>query len=784
VPVAALAAIGCFAAHEVDPVAGAEGAYLARLAAAVLVAVAALAPAPAAELGLGAALATAAAWVLPGGPGRGAVVLALLLGALAVASARRLMRTPAAGNHLGAKIAGRPEQSGGERQAGPRRRVRGAPLATAIALCFGWQVLLRGELLFAPGRAMRPWVALVVLPVVAGAALALLWIRRGALPALAAAAVAVVLAPGWTVATTLALVALAGGDSLAPSGRPDGAGATGVAAPETGATAPPPAGLTAPTVGTTASAIGVTAPAAGMGAPAEGATAPAPGITAPAAGLKPPAAGLTAPVPQRTARPPATTDVSERVLIHGGPWPMRMVMALRRRPLVTRVAGAAALLLPVAWEPRSGWAAALAGLALWRPGLAAAAALPLAVVVRGAALAGWTLPGALAAHASWREGELALAWLVILVPAALLALRQRRSGALVGTAALLAFAAPWLPDRSALAAPLALAALALPAMGAAAGIGALWSAAVLLGTALLAAYPWLRQDPLGDAAALLGMAPGPGLAAAIGGAALLLGLGVDLALRRAAAAAGGAGAPGLGPLAAPGQAPGQPGGRDAAAPASAQVAGDDSRDSLALTPAAAGRSAQAAAARSEQAAGGRSAQAAAGGSAHAAAWAVGAVLFAALAGPRLASPGTALIAAGDTVLLDSSHASWQADLGPRRSRTLVVESSMINAAGLAGGTPVARVRLLGTGAAPLELLLRAGEDTGEWAARRPDLAAIARRPAPHPWLAWVAGDFFGQRYRARLPLPRTVSFARLRIELAAGLPPATGLALHQVEVEP
>jgi hypothetical protein len=599
-PPATLAAIGCFAAHEVDPVAAAEGAYLGRLAAAVLVAVAALAPPPAAELGLGGVLAAAAVWTLPAGPGRGAAVMALLIGTFAVAAGRRLrcMATAA------------------EDGAGAGR----ARLAAAVALCFGCQVLLRGELLFAPGRALRPWIALLVLPVAAGAALALLWRRRGMVPALAAAAAAAVLAPGWTVANTLAMVALAGGDSL----------------------------------------------------------------------------------------------LGKDVATAGGRW------WFARRSLLDRArlaAGVAALLLPVAWEPRSGWAAALAGLALWRPGLAAGVALPLAALMRGAALAGVGLPGVLAAHASWREGAAGLAWLVLLVPAALVAARQPRSRALLAGAALLAFATPWLPDRTALAAPIALAALTLPAAGTAAGLAAVWSAAVLFGTALLASYPWLRPDALGDALALLGHGAGPRMAAMIGGVALLVAGAVEVALRRSAA----------GPAAG--------------------------------SPAAARRT-------------------------RIAAMAAGAVLLVALVGPRVVSPGMALLAGGDAVLLDSAHPSWHLDLGPRRSRGLVLQTSLIHAAELGGGTPVARVRLLGTGAPPLELQLRAGDDTGEWAARRPDVAAAARARAPRPWLVWVAGTFFGQRYRARLPLPRAGSFARLEIDLAAGLPPDTGLAIYQVELEP
>lgn len=622
-PPATLAAIGCFAAHEVDPAAAAEGAYLGRLAAAVLVAVAALAPPPAAELGLGGVLAAAAVWALPAGPGRGAAVMALLIATLAVAAGRRLRRMAAAAED-GAS-AGR------------------ARLAAAVALCFGCQVLLRGELLFAPGRALRPWVALLVLPVAAGAALALLWRRRGMVPALAAAVAAAVLAPGWTVATTLALVALACGDSLAELGR-------------------------------------------------------------------------------------------------GRSWPDRARLA----------AAVAALLLPLAWQPWAGWAAALAGLALWRPGLAAAVALPLAALARGAALAGFGLPGALAAHASWREGAAGIAWLVMLVPAALIAAliaaRQPRSRALLAAAALLAFATPWLPDRSALAAPVALAALALPAAGTAAGLAAVWSAAVLVGSSLLASYPWLRQDPPGEALALLGRGVGPLLAAAIGGAALLVAGAVALAQRRSATAR---------PVR-------RTGAEVTAAPGSERsILATPAPSSVARQPAKAQASARAA---------------------RLAAMVAGAVLFAALVGPQLAAPGMALLPGGYAVLLDRDHPSWHLDLGPERSRELVLQTSLIHAAELGGGTPVARVRLLGTGTPPVELQLCAGADTGEWAARRPDVAAAAR--APRPWLAWVAGGFFGQRYRARLPLPRAGSFARLEVDLAAGLPLDTGLAIYQVELEP
>jgi hypothetical protein len=731
-PPAALVAITAFSAHEVQPAAAAEGAYLGRLAAAVLVAVAVLAPPPAAELGLGAALAAAAVWALPAGPGRGAAALALLAATLAVATARRLrgldggvhgdLTQLASHDDVGATASRGGEGPGFPAPpAGGDDGKDGARLAASIALCFGWQTLLRGELWLAPGHAARPWAALVVLPVVAGVALALLWRHRGALPALAAAGAAAVLAPGWTVATTLALVALAGGDSLATAGAATAGG-------------------------------------------------------------------------DRRAADQHNGDLSGR-------WPAA----------VRRAAAVATLLAPVAWQPRSGWAAALAGLALARPGMAAGLALPLAILTRGLALPAF---GALGAAASWRQGASGIAWLVMLVPAALLAAPRPGRRAFVAVAALLAFATPWLPDRSALAAPLALAALALPGEGAAAGLASVWSAAVVAGTALLASYPWLRRDPAAEALALLGARPGLLLAAAIGGATLLLGAGIGLALRRRGrllprGLPGGRwpGLPGgLWPGLPGGRWRGLPGGlwrglqggwprgrqgelprgRPGELPRIGAGAVEASVESRASSPAA--RPPGAGAARIAPGVAGAGAARIAPGvagvrAARIAAGVAGAALFVALVAPQLVSPGIALLTPGDSVLLDRSHPSWHTDIAPGwRSSGLALQSSLSNAAGLAPGTAVARVRLLG-GDAAVELVLRSGQDTGEWAARRPDVAAAAPGTAPSPWLAWVAGEFFGQRYRARLPLPRPGSYARVEIDLDSGLPAGAGLALHQVELD-
>jgi hypothetical protein len=442
-------------------------------------------------------------------------------------------------------------------------------------------------------------------------------------------------------------------------------------------------------------------------------------------------------------------------------------------PRLRLAAGVAALLLPVAWQPRSGWAAAVAGLALWSPGMALALAVPLGLACQ--VVASHAPPG-MPLLTSGTAG-VGVAWLLMLVPAFLLQVlpalqvltaHGRRRAAMLAVAVVLAGTVPWLPDRSALAAPLALAALTLPAGGIAAGLSAVWSTTLLLGTALLASYPWLRQDPVGDTLALLGCPPGPRLAGGVALAALLLAGAVAL-LRRVA--------PGwwrgARPARAPANRPAPEESRYGPPPAKPGAAAAASRLTTRMTTWAAAWATTWTAA-----------WATAWAATWTAAWAAGAAILITLAAPRLVRPSTSLLPPGASVLLDRDHPSWQTDLGPRPTGSVVVVTSLIHAAGLAPGTPAARVRLLGTGGVAAEWSLRAGLDTGEWAARRPDVAASARLPAPRPWQGWVAGDFFGQSYRARLALPRSASFVRLEIDLAPGLPVETGLALHQVESAP
>ncbi len=542
-----------FAGREVDPLGAAESGYLAVLAVAVLIPVGFLARWPALEVGLGSVLATAAVWALPRGPGRGAVVMLVLAVAVAVAAGRRLVRG-------------------------------GGGLEVLIPLALGAQALLRGDLLFDPTAGVRTLVALIALPVAGAVAIYLLSQRHGLALALVAGGTAVALAPGFNVAATLALIALAAGDVL---GRE------------------------------------------GLG------------------------------------------------------WPVKL--------------GAwGALVAPILWNPGPGVAAAVCGLALWRPGIALVLALPAAAGL------GWTFQQFQQFQQLWPLMARQIAWLPLLVPAALVPEKDGRWRALA--ALLLAATVPQVPDLSTLAAPLGLAALAMRRSGAVTVPQRVWTGAVLTGTALLASYPWLREEPLARAVALLGLPAGPALAAWVAAVFLgIAGLGVWM--------------------------------------------GRGWEESLRAT------------------------------------------RLAGLAGACLAlalllgmpDPGRELLVPETPVVIDAGHPRWQTQLKEQMVGSVVVESNLSNGMSLPPGTPVAVVRLRDLAGGSVGWTLRTGEETGEWAARRPDVVEAGTRTPP-AWVSWVAGDFFAQRYRSRWTLPAPTRISRVEIERVPGAPPELVLALYQLEV--
>jgi hypothetical protein len=381
---------------------------------------------------------------------------------------------------------------------------------------------------------------------------------------------------------------------------------------------------------------------------------------------------------------------------------------------------------PFAWDARAAAAALVAGVA---GALVLAARPPWGWAAP--ALAAAALGAALLAPGRGAGETVALAALVVLaVPALALPERARVPAALAALALAFAAARGVLVD-GALAAPAGLAALAVPRRGPVVAVQGAWSAALLAAAGLLSAYPWLRPTPLPEALRLFGLEPGwPGALLAVAGAGALAGL---AGLRGRAGLAGRAG-------------------------------------------------------RSDRA-GGAEGEAVAG---RAAAALLAALIFLHLPlHPRGAGvmPLDGVAAPRGPLVLGEGRPAWAAALGERgergRVRTIVLDSALANAAGVPHGTPVATLRLRSPERADRQWTLRMGEETGEWAADRPDLRS-QRPPAPEPWLSWVAegGSFFGHRYRALRRLAEPVAARRVELRLRPDLPPEVELSVFHLELRP
>jgi hypothetical protein len=150
------------------------------------------------------------------------------------------------------------------------------------------------------------------------------------------------------------------------------------------------------------------------------------------------------------------------------------------------------------------------------------------------------------------------------------------------------------------------------------------------------------------------------------------------------------------------------------------------------------------------------------------------------------TPGTLLLPPETSVTLDATYPSREKDIPLEPISSLILESALSNGAGLADGTPVAVLSLTDPSGKTVEWTIRAGEDTGEWAAKRADVLPVARLHSPEPWVTWFADGFLAQRYRSRWDLPQYLDqrgkFSRARIERSPDLPPEVSVTVHQLEL--
>lgn len=177
---------------------------------------------------------------------------------------------------------------------------------------------------------------------------------------------------------------------------------------------------------------------------------------------------------------------------------------------------------------------------------------------------------------------------------------------------------------------------------------------------------------------------------------------------------------------------------------------------------------------------------------------------------------------GGRQILDLQNPELHLPLDGTEIRQVVLDSHLTHAGELLSGVTVAVLRLEDGSGASLEWPIRMGEETGEWAAARPDLARRPSLVTPPPWLSqvvespddeWRGGDtvdgeretwddemgrrFFAYRYRTVLEVERAAGTAhgesprgrlrepvRLLLRRSRALPPDVTLAVFHLETRP
>lgn len=420
-----------------------------------------------------------------------------------------------------------------------------------------------------------------------------------------------------------------------------------------------------------------------------------------------------------------------------------VILAREHSPGLVLVAAATAAILPPGWSVtvtlsllalaagslarrasgpvwiRWGSVAVVAGVAYtWQPSLAALLALAVAAYMGARSWRVVLLVSVLALGTtlvfpearSWGDVLAGSALVLLLLPALTGVDRERRSSLVAGLV-LSVIALRVVSGPDALAAPLLLIALALAAEGTTARLQRLWTALLLGGSVLLAAYPWLRQEPLAELLGLTGLALDWRSAIAVAVVMLVLALAYRVLGKRSARTA----MPEAGALAILGLAAW-----------------------MALPPA-------------------------------------GYFPF----GNRIFS-----LSAGRASLA-TEIADIELEERVELSR-VVLDSYLTDSTGLPTGTTVAVVELVDRAGNARSWPIEIGVHTGEWAARRPDVAALPGFAAPPLWLGWVApsGDVFAQRYRAIWDLGGPIEPRSLSVTRAADLPPELAMAVFHLELRP
>jgi hypothetical protein len=150
----------------------------------------------------------------------------------------------------------------------------------------------------------------------------------------------------------------------------------------------------------------------------------------------------------------------------------------------------------------------------------------------------------------------------------------------------------------------------------------------------------------------------------------------------------------------------------------------------------------------------------------------------------LARPAAPVVAIErGSVVLTAADPRFEVALEGRAVREVLVDAHLVHAANLPAATPVLALRLERVSGPVREDAFYAGLHLAEWAARRPDVAALPGFEAPAPFRAELApdGSFFGQIYRARFFMKGASPMTELVLERSPQLPPEVAVVLFRVE---
>jgi hypothetical protein len=148
-------------------------------------------------------------------------------------------------------------------------------------------------------------------------------------------------------------------------------------------------------------------------------------------------------------------------------------------------------------------------------------------------------------------------------------------------------------------------------------------------------------------------------------------------------------------------------------------------------------------------------------------------------------PGTRLLGNEVLALGFRSNVVLLDSFDPSSVTEIVVDSYVGASVGLPVGTKVAEFRLGRADAECDRWSLEIGAHTGEWAARRFDVAQNPQVVTPSAWLSWIApGRFFAQRYRAHRILENPCTVTNLSIARNSDLPKRVVLSIFNLELRP